>query len=174
VTEAQSHLDHPGHVIAIDDAARARARCLDVLTRARRSSTAPVGATDALLAELSASGGLEVARDERGVVVTLRNLYRGAALTEEGASALKDLGRVGVAHPAFAVQVVVHDAAAAPGGDHVDAARGDAAKQALVGAGVPSARVATELAGARAPVADPADARSRARNERLEVVFVGP
>lgn len=174
VTDAESHLDRPGRVVAIDDAARSRARCLDVLTRARRSSTATPGAADGLLAELSAAGGLELTRDERGVVVTLRNLYRGAALTEEGASVLKDLGRVGAAHPAFAVQIVAHDATAAPAGDRTDAARLDAAKQAMVGAGMAAARVGIELAGARAPVADPADARSRARNERLEVVFVGP
>jgi flagellar motor protein MotB len=173
VSDAQAHLDHPGKVVAIDDAARSRVQCLDVLTRARRSSGAPLGAADGLLAELSASGGLDLARDERGVVVTLRGIYHGSTLTDAGASTLKDLGRVAAAHPAFALQVVVHDAAPRPGGDPTDSDRGKAAAGALVDAGATAGRVGVELAGAREPVADPASAAQRPRNERVDVVFVG-
>src|SRR5262249_19195762 len=49
----------------IDGAARARAKCLDALTRARRAAAANAD-TDALLGELSASAGFDPSRDERG------------------------------------------------------------------------------------------------------------
>ena len=61
----------------IDAAGLARARCLDVLTRARRTAGHDDGGADALLSELSASGGWDPTRDERGVVVTLRGTFHG-------------------------------------------------------------------------------------------------
>ncbi len=166
----------------IDDAARARARCLDVLTRARRTTGDDAGAADTLLAELSASGGWAPARDERGVVVTLHDAFQGPGLSTDAASRLKDLGRVAAAHPGFAVQIVVHDAQAGAGAgrqggggggkDPTDVKRADAATQALVAGGAASGKLQTELAGARAPLVDPADAKARGRNERLDVVFI--
>jgi outer membrane protein OmpA-like peptidoglycan-associated protein len=160
------------HVQPIDDAGAARARCLDVLTRARRGTGDDDGQNDALLAELSASGGWAPARDERGVIVTLRGAFHGSELSHDGQAKLKVLGQVAAAHPGFAVQVVLHDAQAPSAGDRADTRRADAAIKALVAAGAPSARVKAELAGARAPVVDPGDA-FRARNERVEVVYVG-
>jgi flagellar motor protein MotB len=56
--------------------------------------------------------------------------------------------------------------------DESDARRAEAAVKAIVDGGAPAARVKSELAGARAPVVDPQDARLRARNERVDVVFV--
>jgi hypothetical protein len=161
----------------IDDAARARARCLDVLTRARRTTGDDAGAADTLLAELSASGSWAPARDERGVVVTLHDAFQGAALSTDATSRLKELGRVAAAHPGFAVQIVVHDAqpparVAAGAKDATDVKRADAATQALVSGGAASGKLQTELAGARAPLVDPADGRARGRNERLDVVFI--
>ncbi|HEX3345290.1 MAG TPA: hypothetical protein VHS09_11990, partial [Polyangiaceae bacterium] len=156
----------------IDEAARVRARCLDVLTRARRGAGDDAGASDALLSELSASGGWDPARDERGVVVTLHDAFHGAELGPDAAAKLKDLGRVAAAHPGFAVQVVVHDAVPPRAKDDADARRGDAAVQALVAGGAPAGRIKPELVGTRAPLVDPRDARQRARNERLDVVFV--
>ncbi|HZU84630.1 MAG TPA: hypothetical protein VE987_16990 [Polyangiaceae bacterium] len=155
----------------IDDATRVRARCLDILTRSRRGAGNDAGANDALLAELSAAGGWDPARDERGVAVTLRDAFQGSELSGGAEAKLKDLGRVGASHPGFGIQVVVHDAQA-PLGDAVDAKRADAAVRALVAGGAAAARIDAELAGARVPVADPSDARTRARNERLEIVFV--
>src|SRR6185312_4482831 len=130
------------------------------------------GRADTLLTELSATGGWDPTRDERGVVVTLRGAFRGDALTDDGATRLANLGRVAAAHPGFAVQVVVHDAVQPSEKDETDAHRADAAVKALVAAGTPAAHVKSELAGARAPTADPADAKVRGRNERLDVVFV--
>jgi flagellar motor protein MotB len=160
------------HPAPIDEATRARALCLDVLTRARRTAGGDDGRADALLSELSASGGWEPARDERGVVVTLRGLFLGARLTDGGMTKLKELGRVAAAHADFAIEVVVHDAQPPAETDGLDARRAAAALEALVTGGAAAPRLRSELAGTGAPVADPNDARGRARNERLEVVFV--
>lgn len=166
-------LDVPPPAAPIDAAARARARCLDVLTRARRGAGYDAGVPDALLAELSAAGGWDPSSDERGVVVTLRDAFHGAELTDAGAARLADLGRVAASHPLFGLQVVVHDARPHAAGETTDARRADAAVQSLVHAGADPSRVHAELAGALAPVVDPGDAAARGRNERLEVVFVG-
>lgn len=160
------------HPAPIDDAARARAQCLDVLTRVRRAAGDDAGAADALLAQLSSAGGWDPVRDERGVVVTLHDAFQGAALAPDAAKKLADLGRVAAAHPGFAMQLVVHDATAPGPKDTTDAKRADAAAQALVAAGAPAAHVKTETAGAREPLVEPSDAKARARNERLDVVFV--
>jgi hypothetical protein len=77
---------------------------------------------------------------------------------------------VAAAHPSFGLQVVVHDST--PQAIDADAQRAKAAVRALVEAGAKPSSIAQELAGTRAPVADPTDPRVRARNERLEVVFV--
>lgn len=171
----------------IDPAARARASCLAALSKARRAAPTDADPTDALLAALSQAGvaakpagatapfDLAPARDERGVVVTLRGVWRGNGLTPEAESALKDLGRVAGAHPTFGVQVVVHDGAPPSAAETAaDQKRGEAASKALADGGAAAARIKVELAGARAPVVDPQDAKRRERNARLEIVFVAP
>jgi hypothetical protein len=161
-----------GMAEAIDDAARARARCLDMLTTARRAAGDDAGVSDTLLSELSASGAWVPARDERGVVVTLHDAFQGALLSADATSRLKELGRVAAAHPAFALQVVVHDALAPGAKDPTDGKRADAASAALVSGGASASKLKTELAAARVPLIDPTDAKARSRNERLDVVFI--
>ena len=161
-----------GRSALIDDAGTVRARCLDALTRARREAGRDEDRADALLAELSASGGWDPTRDERGIVVTLRGIFQGPKLTDDGEAKLEGLGRVAAAHPGFGLQLVVHDAQPPSPKDDGDARHADAAVKALVAGGAPAARVKAELAGARAPAVDPGDARLRARNERVDVVFV--
>lgn len=166
--------------VAIDPAARARAACLTSLTKARRTAGPDSDQADTLLGELSQAGGaakgksdLAPARDERGVVVTLRSAFKGDKLTPESEGSLKDLGRVGAAHPTFAVQVVMHDAQAPSAAEAAqNQKRGEAIVQALVAGGVPAAKVKVEQAGAKAPVVDPKDAKHRDRNSRVEIVFV--
>jgi flagellar motor protein MotB len=162
----------------IDQSARLRAQCLGLLTKARRDApqTAAPAAADGLLAELSAaSPDWAPARDERGVIVTLRGIFKGALLGPDGEIKLKELGRVAAAHPTFGLQVVIHDAQApTPQDKTLDQQRADACVKALVAGGASAAKVRTDLAGARAPVVDPDDAAHRARNARVEVVFVAP
>ena len=172
----ETQLDTPKTAAPIDGAARARARCLDFLTHARRAG-ASSGEPDALLGELSASAGYDPSRDERGVVVTLRDAFAkgGTSLTAEADTKLKELGRVAAAHPGFGVQVVVHDASAPTKADaDADSQRAEAAAKSLVAGGAVAAKLKAETAGNRAPIVDPADVAHRARNARLEVVFVSP
>jgi outer membrane protein OmpA-like peptidoglycan-associated protein len=164
---------------AIDAAGRARAACLTSLTKARRAAPADADTVDTLLSELSradaAKHELSPARDERGVVVTLRSAFKGTALTPEAESTLKDLGRVAAAHPQFGVQIVVHDATAPSAADmQADAKRGESVSKALTDGGAASAKLKVELAAARAPVVDPQDTKHRDRNARIEIVFVAP
>jgi len=159
----------------IDRASRVRAGCLAVLTAARRAST-PVsrapGAGDALLATLSGAGSWAPARDERGVVVTLRGILDPSGLTPAGEARLRELATIAAAHPAFPVAVVLHsDREPAPRDEAAWRARADAIVRVLRAGQVQ--RVEPVLAGARAPVVDPAG-RERGRNARVEIVFVTP
>jgi hypothetical protein len=174
-TKVEPLLDKGARPVPIDDAARARAACLEALTKERRTCAGPQGdegGADALLAEISATGGWDAARNDRGVVVTVRGAFKGKELADGWAAKLGDLGRVAKSHPAFVLQVVVHDADQPGPKDEVDIKRAEATVKALVDGGAVANRIDTELAGARAPVVDPADRKLRARNERLEVVFV--
>ncbi|WP_437992648.1 hypothetical protein [Sorangium sp. So ce145] len=168
----------------IDQASRARAGCLAALTAARRAAT-PVtrapGAGDALLAELSAAGTWSPVRDDRGIVVTLRGLFAGNALTKAGEARLRDLALVATAHPSFPVAVVVHtDREIHAREEPAWAARADAVVRALgpaqgaTAAGAPAGpSIAPFLAGSASPVVDPGGSE-RARNARVEIIFVTP
>lgn len=179
--DLEKKLDQKPRPAPIDAAARARAACLSSLTKAKRAGSSEADRSDALLGALSqstdpkAKGAVDLApaRDERGVVVTLRNVFKGEALTQEAQTTLKDLGRVAAAHPSFAVQVVLHDATPPSAAEAaVNAKRGEAVVKALEAGGAPPAKMKVEQAGARAPVIDPADAKRRERNARVEIVFV--
>src|SRR5439155_1677628 len=87
---------------ASDTANRAR------VARRPAGATSSVGKSDELLSEVSAMGGLSPMRDDRGVVVTLRELFAASQLTREGRDRLVALGRVAQSHADFPVQVVVH------------------------------------------------------------------
>jgi hypothetical protein len=170
LADVQKQLDASAKPTPIDASARVRAACLGALTRARRANDT-MSTSDALLTELSAAGTWSPARDERGVVVTLRDIFQGNTLNKDGEKKLGDLGRVLAAHPGLGAQVVVHDAVQPGPKDTADQARADAATKALL-ASAPNAKVRSDLAGARLPVVDPSDTRHRARNARLDVVFV--
>jgi hypothetical protein len=152
----------------IEPAMRARAECLAALTAARRpaGTTSSIGKSDQLLSEISAMGGLLPMRDDRGVVVTLRELFAASQLTKEARERLAALGRVAQAHADFPVQVVVHGAS--------DRQQGDAVAKALVEAGANRERLLVEAAGSAHPLLDAGLARDPKRNERIEVIFVDP
>jgi outer membrane protein OmpA-like peptidoglycan-associated protein len=182
VADLEKKLETPPKAAPIDLAGKVRAGCLTVLTKARRATTGEADQSDALLGELSRGAtpkaksaiDLAPARDERGVVVTLRSLFVADKLSADGETVLKDLGRVAGAHPAFGVQVVLHDAAPPSASDLARGKqRGEAIAKALVDGGATAAKTKVEQAGARAPVIDPSDAKRKAKNERVEIVFVG-
>jgi hypothetical protein len=169
----------PPRLAPIDAAMRARAQCLAALTAARRVAGAlsSIGKSDQLLSEISAMGGLSPVRDERGVVVTVRNLFTATQLTEEGREQLAALGRVSQAHPDFPVQVVVHAASGKAKGTlarEEERRRGDSVAKALVEAGAESERILVEAAGSAHPVIDAHLSRAPSRSERVEIIFVDP
>ena len=163
----------PGKAAPLEDAMRVRAACLDVLTRGRRATAnASAEDADALLTALSAHGGWDPSRDERGVVVTLRGAFQGTALAAAAEAQLRELGHVAASHTSFPLQVVVHDATTpGPANQTADATRARAALAALTAGGVSTAS-SIETMGAKLPTTDPTDPRTRARNARLEIVFV--
>jgi flagellar motor protein MotB len=162
----------------VDGATRARAGCLAALTAIRRAAT-PVtrapGLGDALLAEISATGKLDPVRDDRGVVVTLRGAFGGgAALSPAGEARLAELGKIAAAHATFPVEVVLHtDRPVSDREEPAQRARAEAAARALLKGAGNAVRALPLVAGNRAPVADPSGP-DRARNARLEIVFVTP
>ncbi len=166
-------------VAPIETAMRARAQCLTALTVARRTAgaTSSIGKSDQLLAELSTMGGLSPVRDDRGVVVTVRNVFAATQLTGDAREQIGALGRVAQAHPEFPVQVVVHSAGAKGKTSQAreeERKRGDAVAKALSESGAPSDRIAVEPAGSAHPVLDPSVARTPSRSERIEIIFVDP
>ncbi len=182
ITEATSAVDKldaalaPGAKLApIDQASRTRAGCLSALTLVRRSKT-PVavasGAGDALLGELSSAGSWSPSRDDRGVFVTVRGIFSGDALSTAGDTKVAEVAKIAAAHPTFPVAVVVHTEKAPAGKEGAALkAKADAIVLALKKKGV--SRVAGIVAGAAAPVVDPLG-KDKARNARVEIVFVTP
>ena len=163
-------LDGTSHgATPIDLASRARAACLSALTFVRRRqasvSRAP-GAGDALLVELSRAS-MDPSRDDRGIVVTVRDAWSKGGLNASARARIDTLARAAATHPAFPIEVVVHqdrDGAKA----RVSAERlAGAVRGALENAGV--VHVSTILAGVSAPLVEHSP-----RNARVELVFVAP
>ncbi len=171
-SDLDAQLEAKPHPAPIDAAARVRAKCLEKLTTARRTSAKTTG-SDELLAEVSARGGLDPSRDERGVVVPLRDVFEGGNVAKKAEALIAELGRIAAAHADVGVQVVVHDATSPTKAEaDADVKRADAVVKELVAAGAAAERVKGETAGARAPIVDPTDAAHRAMNARVDVVFV--
>ncbi|HMJ16134.1 MAG TPA: hypothetical protein VK524_32190 [Polyangiaceae bacterium] len=154
----------------IDDATRLRSACLRELSEVRRRAVKDGGLADALLAELSQPGNLFPFRDDRGVVITVRDLFTAAGqLKADAEERLAVLGKVAKAHPEFPVLVVFHTSRTAPG---LDAGRAESVLGALRKAG--ATRVETRSAGSALPVVEPKRGGARERNERIEIIFVSP
>jgi hypothetical protein len=157
--------------VPIDGAMRARAACLRALTAVRSKAPAAAGTgPDALLEALSKAGHGAPRRDDRGVVVTLRHVFAGDGLSAKGRAALSAVAQVAKAHADVPLMLVLHQSK--PLDDKAEKRWQDRAgilSQALSSAGARVGRV--EMAGAAAPLVDPRG-RHRARNERVELVFV--
>lgn len=156
----------------IDEAIRLRTACLSELTRARRpaqSSAPEAGKADTLL-ELLGKASFEPIRDDRGVVVVLRDLFEGERPKATAGARLTALAQVAREHADFPVLVVVHSSRG--GSARRDAARAEAVGKALREGGALHVEVRT--AGDTLPVAPARPASTDKRNERVEVVFVAP
>jgi hypothetical protein len=155
---------------ALDEARRLESKCLSQLASIRRPATARnVGAasTDALLSDLSHAGGFFAFRDDRGVVVVLRNLFARDVLTPDAQQSLRRLGVIAQRHPDYPVMAVFHGV-----GPSVSPRAAEAVVSALTQAGAP--RVTEQTVADRQPVVDPTLPGAAARNQRVEVIFVTP
>jgi hypothetical protein len=155
----------------LDRAAKARVHCLSTLEHARKEDAMTGTKNDALLAALS-SAGYRPTRAEEGVTVTLADAFDGAALSQSGKKKLAELGRV-AREEKVGVELVLHDAQDPSARDAAnDKARADLAADALAGGGADRGSMKVELAGAKLPLFDPQDLARRAKNARLDVIFV--
>jgi hypothetical protein len=187
VTEADAQIKGPAKPAAagkqkplepIDSAGRARVGCLAALTQGRRGTgetSQRAEDPDVLFAELSASAAQRTpsslpARDERGVMLTFRDVWKGSDLTETGKQALAQVALVARSHANVGVQLVVHESETRPAAETQK--KIDTALAALEAGGVPKGRLRGENAGASINVVSPADSQNRGRNARLDVVFV--
>lgn len=172
VVEVTSRLDDRKKSAPIDDATRARARCLAALTAARRATSAAGGSGDALLASLGRAS-FAPTREDRGVVVTLRGAFSGDKVTREASEQIESLGRVAAANPALPLLIVLHEAEPPRAEAQKRSERRAEAIKQLIGKHR-AAKVEALQAGATRPVVDPSNKKDRARNERVELVFVDP
>jgi hypothetical protein len=87
----------------IDEAMRLRSACLAELTRARRpvQSRAPESAKTDTLLELLGKASFEPVRDDRGVAVTLRDLFDGQTLKAAAGERITALAQVAREHSDF-------------------------------------------------------------------------
>ncbi len=170
--ELRKRLSTPAGPAPIDDATSLRSACLRELTLARRprmQGNPSRGESDALLAELSRADFLPF-RDDRGVVLVLRDLLEAGKPNAKSLERLSELGRFAKAHPEFPVLVVVHTAREAD--KLAPAPLGSQVESALRAAG--AARVDVREAGSTSPVVPKERAGAANRNERVEIVFVSP
>jgi outer membrane protein OmpA-like peptidoglycan-associated protein len=175
LADVQTKAKNEKETAPIDSSTRARALCLKALTNARSVAVAGGGATgDALIKELE-DAGLAASRDERGVIATLpAGSFEGGSgkLTAAGKTQLDALGKIAKSRPTWAIVIVVH---AAPGKVDAtrDTARAKTVQDGLAAAGADGSRVAVSTPGSTLPSIDPKDTKSQAKNERVEVIFVG-
>lgn len=162
----------------IDAAATARVACLSALSNARRAGDQSRVSEDpdVLFSELSAQASKKTppeagpVRDERGVVLTLRDAFRGDELSDAGKQALASAALVGRAHPNVSVQVVVHESEA--NAVATSEKRVASALKALESGGIPKTKLRGDTAGTSIALVASGDPAKRARNARLDVVFV--
>ncbi|HEY6725437.1 MAG TPA: hypothetical protein VI197_15485, partial [Polyangiaceae bacterium] len=162
--------------VDLNAATQVRSACLKELTLVRRPQllAAPAeGLTDTLLEALTKTEKFHAFRDDRGVVVVLRDVLTAQGTpTSSGAEQLEALARVAKAHPKFPLLVVTHSASPS----NTASAAGPRDLEALVGflkdKGAPS--VQGHAAGDAQPVAPPKRPGARERNTRVELVFVSP
>lgn len=158
----------PGQGSAAPDGAIAAAPVAGS-SRGGRQGAPPLPA-DVLLEELSAAGAAP-SRDERGVAVSLRDLFGpDGKLTERARPELERIVRVAEAHPDFPVLLVGH---ASSQRSMPDVERQlSLLRSSLAAAGV--SRLAVESVGAGQPLLPERSPSAPARNQRIELVFVAP
>lgn len=180
ITAAEAGLADPKKPASPDIAASVRADCSSVLARTRRATADKTagGASDSLLDQLSEMAahakGLSMSpeRDERGVVVVLRDLFDGETLKPAARERLAELDRVAAANARFPVAVVLHSDKPLSSGDK---SKWQARSSTLLDAfgSVGKARKVGIVADDAMPLVSRSSSE-RAANARVEIVFIAP
>lgn len=168
VSKAEAAIGTAGRPTAIDDARRARSRCLSLLTSTRRATSQAATVTaDQILAELSAKGGLSPVRDDRGVIVAMTP---DQVAPRHPKGALEEAAAIAAAHPELPVLVVAWPRDPASAADQSKVRQtGEGVVSSLTSAGVKADRIKLEVAPTAYPSAKP---RRGPASERFELVFV--
>jgi len=166
----------------LPERARIEAKALLTLAEPRWAEDRHLAETNRALAEVLreavALPEAEATLEGRGLVVTLRALFRDGetTLNPERLPSVGAIAALAQRHPDLDVRVEGHtdprkDAVAAL---RLTEDRARSAAEALVAAGVSAARVASLGRGADQPVADNETRDGRVRNRRIEFVFLRP
>lgn len=132
-----------------------------------------------LRAMLEAAAGApwsEARIERRGLVVGLRELFAPNASTLTSTIRLDPFTRLAKAHPRFRLVIEGHTDNRGPARENLDLSdkRAAAVAARFVEAGVSADQVTTVGKGDAEPIADNATEPGRARNRRVEVIFVRP
>jgi outer membrane protein OmpA-like peptidoglycan-associated protein len=149
------------------DAARAQA---DAATNSARDEAAKNAALQQQLADLQAK------QTERGIIITLSDVLFNvdrAELSAEGQRTAQKIADVLMQEPQSVVLVEGFTDSTGTSNHNLELSqrRAEAVRAALIGMGVPAAKVATRGYGEAYPVASNADAGSRQLNRRVEIVL---
>lgn len=164
--EAAARTDSAARLI--DESRRLRSACLRALGVVRRKALADVPsptALDSLLTELSTAGHFAF-RDDRGVVVVLRDIAASGVGDPSLQATMSQLAAVAKGHPSFPVLVVVNSPRA-EGSPNV----GSAIQEALTRGGAPRVTI-EEVRGLQPAIG--AHSHRTGQKIRVEVVFVAP
>jgi outer membrane protein OmpA-like peptidoglycan-associated protein len=149
------------------DAARAQA---DAASTSARDEAAKNSALQQQLADLQAK------QTERGIIITLSDVLfqvDRAELSAEGMRTAQKVADVLMQEPQSVVQVEGFTDSTGTSSHNLDLSqrRAESVRNALIGLGVPSAKVGTRGYGEAYPVASNSDAGSRQLNRRVEIVL---
>ncbi|MEZ4466769.1 MAG: OmpA family protein [bacterium] len=143
--------------------AEARQRALDAELRTLLDETARIGHADARI-------------EQRGLVISMRELFVPAADTLTDPGPVQRLAELARAHPGF--RLVVEGHSDNRGRADVNLALSDKRARVvtatLEAAGIPADRMTPVGKGDQEPIADNGTREGRARNRRVEVIFVRP
>lgn len=149
------------------DAARAQA---DIASNSAREEQAKNAALQQQLADLQAK------QTDRGIVITLNDVLFNvdrAELSAEGMRTAQKMADVLLQEPQSVVLVEGFTDSTGTSSHNLDLSqrRAESVRNALIGLGVPSGKIATRGYGEAYPVASNSDAGSRQLNRRVEIVL---
>lgn len=129
-----------------------------------------------MLEEIAGAPWADARIDERGLVVSLRELFASGTARLNKATRVQPVAILAKAHPRFALRVEGHTDNRGPRSENqtLSTTRAQAVATVLRQAGVASKRITIEGRADAEPMAQNTSKRGRAINRRVEVVFLRP